>query len=170
MPKVLVAIDGSEHANRAFREAVGLFGKDAEYVMLSVVPPWSPATGIGIDADAGIPRGTATHGDAGTGMPYAPTPAGMEKVVQGVYDFFRDAQAQSQRIAGVRATGLIEEAKSSKRKIGKMVVDVAEEQGVDAIVVGAHGSSFVGGALLGSVSQFVIHNAHCPVVVSRDNS
>lgn len=167
MPKVLVAIDGSEHANRAFKRAVELFGPDAEYLMLSVVPPLSPMSVLRIGA--GTPSGISTHGHAGTGNPLSPTPEGIEKMAQGVYDHFREAQSQAQRIAGVRATGLIEEAKSSKRKVGQMVVDVAAEQGADAIVVGAHGSSFVGGALLGSVSQHVIHNAHCPVVVSRDN-
>jgi nucleotide-binding universal stress UspA family protein len=174
MPKILVAIDGSEHANRAFAQAVGLFGSDAEYVMLSVVPPWSPAVALGISDDLDIPTspptGTATHGATGGSMPFAPTPQAMTAAIEGVYEFFRRAQDQAQSIAGVKATGLIEEAKARKRKIGKMVVDIAAEQQADAVVVGAHGSSFVGGALLGSVSQFVVHNAGCPVVVIRDRS
>lgn len=167
MPKVLVAIDGSEHANRAFAQAVQLFGVDSEYVMLSVVPPWSPAVALGSSGSLEPPGGTATYGTAGGGMPLAPSAAGVQRAVEGLYDFFREAQAQAQRIAGVTAVGMIEEAGASKRKIGKMVVDIAEEQEVDAIVVGAHGASFVGGILLGSVSQFVVHHAHCPVVVTR---
>lgn len=167
MPKILVAIDGSEHANRAFAQAVQLFGTEAEYVMLSVVPPWSPAVALGSSGSLEPPSGTATYGTAGGGMPLSPTPAGVQKAVEGMYDYFREAQAQAQRIAGVQAVGLIEEAKASKRKIGKMVVDIAAEQEVDAVVVGAHGASFVGGILLGSVSQFVVHHAACPVVVTR---
>ena len=168
MPKILVAIDGSEHANRAFAQAVQLFGTDAEYVMLSVVPPWSPAVALGATGSLRAPTGTSTYGTAGGGMPLTPSPGGMQRAIEGMYDFFREAQSQAQRIAGVHAVGLIEEAKASKRKIGKMLVDIAEEQEADAIVVGAHGASFVGGVLLGSVSQFVVHHAHCPVVVSRD--
>ena len=170
MPKILVAIDGSEYANRAFKQAVGLFGTDAEYVMLSVVPQLSPLVGLDIGGASGLPTGTSTHGTASTGLHFSPTPELADQVVKGAYEFFRDAQSQARRIAGVSATGMIEEAGRRKRKIGKLVVDVADDHGVDAIVVGAHGSSFAGGALLGSVSQYVIHNAHCPVVVSRDKS
>jgi nucleotide-binding universal stress UspA family protein len=174
MTKVLVAIDGSEHANRAFAQAVELFGSGADYVMLSVVPPWSPAVALGLSEDLDLPTsapsGTGTHGATGGSMPFAPAPGGINAALEGVYEYFRRAQDQAQSIAGVTATGLIEEAKARKRKIGKMVVDVAAEQQADAIVVGAHGASFVGGALLGSVSQFVVHNAGCPVVVIRDRS
>lgn len=167
MPKVLVAIDGSEHANRAFAQAVQLFGPGADYVMLSVVPPWSPAVALGATGSLKAPGSTSTYGTAGGGMPLTPSAEGVQQALEGMYDFFRQAQEQAQRIAGVTAVGLIEEAKASKRKIGKTVVDIAEEQEVDAIVVGAHGASFVGGILLGSVSQFVVHHAHCPVVVTR---
>jgi len=43
----------------------------------------------------------------------------------------------------------------------------AEEVGADAIVVGSSGKGGVKRALLGSVSDHVVRNAHCPVVVTR---
>ncbi len=165
MAKVLVAIDGSEHANRAFQRAVSLFAPGTEYLMLSVVPPWTPADALGLGSTAAT--GTSTHGSASGSMPLAPRPQDLDSVVENLYEYFRRAQAQAQRVAGVTASGMIEEARPNKRKIGRLIVDIAAEQKADAIVLGAEGSSFVGGVLLGSVSQFVVHHAGCPVMVYR---
>ena len=45
------------------------------------------------------------------------------------------------------------------------VVAVAQELGADLIVVGARGLSAIGGLLLGSVAQRLLHLAPCPVLV-----
>ena len=47
------------------------------------------------------------------------------------------------------------------------IVDVAEEQGVDLIVMGSRGLGLVKGVLLGSVSQYVVENAKCAVMVVK---
>lgn len=173
MTKVLVAIDGSEHANRAFADAARLFGSEADYVVVSVVPPWSPGTALAANEDLDLPGGQATstsvHASAGTGMPFAPTAASVQATVDGLYDYYRRVQREAQQTAGVKAETVIEEAQPRKRRIGRAIVDAAEQHGVDAIVVGSHGASFTGETLLGSVSQYVIHHAKCPVVISRDN-
>lgn len=41
-------------------------------------------------------------------------------------------------------------------------------QDADMVVVGSRGHSAVVGVLLGSVSSAIVHHAHCPVVVIRD--
>jgi nucleotide-binding universal stress UspA family protein len=173
MTKVLVAIDGSEHANRAFAAAARLFGKHADYVAVSVVPPWSFATALGANEDLDLPGGqppsTALDGSASTGMPYAPTASSVEATMQGLYDYYREMQREAQQVAGVKAESVIEEAHPHKRRIGRAIIEAAEEHRADVIVVGPHGSSFAGETLLGSVSQYVIHHAPCPVVICRDN-
>jgi nucleotide-binding universal stress UspA family protein len=45
------------------------------------------------------------------------------------------------------------------------VVEVARETGADLIVVGSRGLSAIGGLLLGSVAQRLLHLAPCPVLV-----
>lgn len=50
---------------------------------------------------------------------------------------------------------------------GQMIVDVAREQEVDLIVVGARGRSTVRRLLLGSTSDFVATHAGCSVLVVR---
>jgi nucleotide-binding universal stress UspA family protein len=50
---------------------------------------------------------------------------------------------------------------------GQMIVDVAREQEVDLVVVGARGRSTVRRLLLGSTSDFVATHAECSVLVVR---
>jgi nucleotide-binding universal stress UspA family protein len=47
---------------------------------------------------------------------------------------------------------------------------IAQEESCDLIVVGSHGYGRVERALLGSVSDYVVHHAQCPVLVVRQES
>jgi universal stress protein A len=50
---------------------------------------------------------------------------------------------------------------------GDQIVAAAEAESIDMIVVGSHGRGTVGRLLLGSVSEHVVRNAGCPVLVVR---
>jgi nucleotide-binding universal stress UspA family protein len=50
---------------------------------------------------------------------------------------------------------------------GGMICQVAEERPVQHIVIGSRGRSAVTQLILGSVSSYVTHHAHCPVTVVR---
>jgi len=50
---------------------------------------------------------------------------------------------------------------------GDQIVSAAEAERVDMIVVGSHGRGAVGRLFLGSVSEHVVRNAPCPVLVVR---
>ncbi len=50
---------------------------------------------------------------------------------------------------------------------GEHLLAVAQEHGVDEIIVGVKNRSRLGKVLLGSVAQFLILNAGCPVVTVR---
>ena len=47
------------------------------------------------------------------------------------------------------------------------IVDFAEEEGVDEVVMGSHGRSGLSRVLLGSVAEIVVRRAPCPVTVVR---
>jgi nucleotide-binding universal stress UspA family protein len=66
------------------------------------------------------------------------------------------------RKAGVAAQFLIWEGDP-----GACVLDAAEAEGADVIVVGSHGRGRFGRLLLGSVSSVVVNHARRPVVVIR---
>ena len=50
---------------------------------------------------------------------------------------------------------------------GEAIVEVARSEQVDLVVVGSHGRGPVGRMLIGSVSEHVVRNAPCPVLVVR---
>jgi nucleotide-binding universal stress UspA family protein len=47
------------------------------------------------------------------------------------------------------------------------IVQYAQEQGIDLIVISTHGHSALGSVLLGSVAEKVVHKAHCAVLTVR---
>lgn len=52
-------------------------------------------------------------------------------------------------------------------KPGETIVKVAEEEKATMIVMGTRGLGKVRRTIMGSVSDYVVHHAHCPVVVCR---
>jgi nucleotide-binding universal stress UspA family protein len=78
----------------------------------------------------------------------------------------REASAQQLvvrgRQAGVPVTFMVWEGEP-----GPSIVEAAKAEQVDLVVVGTHGRGAVGRLLIGSVSDFVLRNAPCPVLVVR---
>lgn len=52
-------------------------------------------------------------------------------------------------------------------KPGEMICATAKEQHCDYIVMGTRGMGKLRRTILGSVSDFVVHHAHIPVLVAR---
>jgi nucleotide-binding universal stress UspA family protein len=53
---------------------------------------------------------------------------------------------------------------------GEAIIDAAQAEHADMIVVGSHGRGTVGRFLIGSVSDHVVRNASCPVLVVRSST
>lgn len=66
------------------------------------------------------------------------------------------------RHAGVRVSFLVWEGEP-----GPSIVDAAASEQADLVVVGSHGRGVVGRLVLGSVSEHVMRQAPCPVLVVR---
>ncbi len=69
---------------------------------------------------------------------------------------------QRAKAAGADASFLVWEGDP-----GPAIVAAADAESADLIVVGSHGRSGVQRFLIGSVSDFVVRHAHCPVMVVR---
>ncbi len=69
---------------------------------------------------------------------------------------------QRAKAAGAEASFLVWEGDP-----GEAIVAAADAENADLIVVGSHGRSGMSRFLIGSVSDFVVRHAHCPVMVVR---
>jgi universal stress protein A len=64
----------------------------------------------------------------------------------------------------VRARGVVCESNVLVGRAESEIVDHAEKTHSDLIILGTHGRSGLGHALLGSVAEKVVQHAHCPVL------
>jgi nucleotide-binding universal stress UspA family protein len=74
------------------------------------------------------------------------------------------AIVQRARAAGADAAFLVWEGDP-----GDAIVAAADSEKADLIVIGSHGRSGVSRFFIGSVSDYVVRHAHCPVMVVRGN-
>ena len=81
----------------------------------------------------------------------------------------RERYAQ-ELVARGRANGVAVDFLVWEGDPGESIVEAAQSEGADMIVVGSHGRGTVGRFLIGSVSDFVVRQAACPVLVVRSGS
>jgi len=152
--KVLVPLDGSEHSDRALEIAIQIAKKfRAKMTLLHVYSVTVPAV-------------IAPE-------PTIPTPAGAPVVTSAEVA----EMVEAARIVGNRIlAGGEQKAKSANVKVETVlregntvqeIVALAKEGEFDLIVMGARGISRIRELLMGSVSEGVIKNAHCPVLVVK---
>ena len=147
--KILIATDGSEFSKVAIDEACKLLLGHPES-SVRIVSAYDAGTAISAE-------------------PYVGT------VV--MYQEFADSlKSMAERAASDAAFLIHSKCPSVKANLevimgrpAEAILDEAKQWGADIIVVGSHGHGFWGRALLGSVSNAVVHHAHCPVLVVRRN-
>lgn len=137
--KILVPIDGSELSLDAVRYALRLVhqGLHASFVLATVLEP------------SGMSE-----------LLMMPDPQEREAVNQSVGTQMLEAAASMLEAAGVQF-----EREVRSGYVATEIIDVAECFGCDAIVLGARGKGMLRNALLGSVSQAVLHAATMPVTI-----
>lgn len=148
--RVLLATDGSAPSRTAV-EAVASgelpLPAEAEYLVVSALPP---AHGI-----LGLPDLLSF---ASIGQSPEETRAARGAAAQRVVD---EAVAVLER-AGRRARALVDEGRPAE-----VILDVAESESADLIVVGSRGLGGLQRLLMGSVAAEVLRHAPCSVLVAR---
>ncbi len=134
--RVLYATDGSEASDRALSYAVAVAADGAELHVLHVVEKIVGGRSAGLDVNAGESRTEA------------------------------DIRERLRLAAGDLAQPPKLEVESSPAgSVATRIAEAADRCGADLIVVGTRGRGSLAGALLGSVTQRLLHVAHCPVLV-----
>jgi nucleotide-binding universal stress UspA family protein len=142
---VIVAIDGSDAALEAARAGLAIVRPDATVLIVTVVEP----------SEAAMP----VSGFAGSVM----SPQEVE-----AEDKARTGAASEDLDAAVSALGLHDgQTLVLHGDPGPAVCDIAAEHSARAIVMGSRGRGGLKRALLGSVSDYVVRNSPCPVVITR---
>jgi nucleotide-binding universal stress UspA family protein len=142
MLKILIAVDGSEHANRAI-EAVGKMARSSlelAAVLVSVSPE------------------PVFYGDY--------TASTIQKIEEEQKKQQNLLLANATQLA--RAQGLkLDEPARAYGVIANEIVRVAIDRQVDQIAMGTRGMGAVGSLLLGSVAQRVLHQSPVPVLLVK---
>lgn len=139
--RVLVPVDQSEHAEHATDVAMELF-PDATLVLLHVINPAE----AGYSAQASIPSFSEEW--------YEHEKASAQEV-------FDELEAQAAE-HGIDVERVVEVGKPTR-----VIVEYAEDQDVDHVVMGSHGRQGVSRVLLGSVAETVVRRSPVPVTVTR---
>jgi nucleotide-binding universal stress UspA family protein len=137
MKKILIAYDGSEAADKAYRHALDLAGKySADLRVLAVASP--PEFGDDVETEAALDNA-------------------REHYEQQFVVLREQAAAQ----------GIQPRCEVAVGHPAEQIIYHAEQDGVDLIVMGHRGKTFLQRWLLGSVTKRVISYAHCAVMVVR---
>ncbi|MBE6171815.1 MAG: universal stress protein [Enterococcus faecium] len=140
--KIMVAVDGSEEAELAFKKAVNVaLRNNSELLLAHVIDTRSFQTVSSFD---GMLAEQAT-----------------EMAKQTLADYEMKAKK-----SGLHQVTTVVEYGSPKHIIAK---EIPEDHEVDLILLGATGLNAVERLFIGSVSEYVIRNAACDVLVVRTN-
>ncbi len=137
--RILLAVDGSDHALHAARVAADL-ARAVEATELRIVIAYEP-----VPAYLGEPNlSNAIHA----------------RLIES-----QDALQAAKEAIGAIPTEIHEEL--IEGQVAEAIIDVATTRHSDVIVMGSRGLGRLTGALLGSNSQQVVSEAPCPVLIVR---
>lgn len=147
--KILIAIDGSELAEKALESALDLAEKySAHLVILNVFHPHIPF--------------------------FYTTPIGNAFPLAGVDEYLKSLEAshksmleETLKIAKKRKPNLNISTKLVEGYPASKIVEIAKEENFDLIMLGHRGLSGIREFILGSVSNRVAHDAECPVLIIK---
>ncbi|MFH2129409.1 MAG: universal stress protein [bacterium] len=138
LEKILVPVDGSEHAMNAARYSIDLVRKfDCEVLLVHCHKAYPSYLG----------------------EPY------FQQVVDKTLRQANDLLAPYRELfeaAGIRFKVLLFEEPA-----GKMIPEIARNENADLILIGSRGKTDLEGLIIGSVTHQVLHLATCPVLVVR---
>ena len=144
MHRLLVAVDGSQQAERAVRYLIGLIrdggllGGDGEVHLINVQS--EPSSKI----KSSVPA------------------AEVDRYFQGQSD---DACRVAENL--LRAEGVTFQRHDRKGPAAETIVECAQELRCDSILMGTHGAGFISGMFMGSVANKVIHLTEVPVTLVK---
>ncbi len=150
--KILIATDGSDASKSIVETACDAIAKpeNTNVKIISAIEPLAPMTAEPFAISAQY---------------YGEIEAQAAKHAQ---DFTSDAAERLKQIC----PNIADVSSEVFRSVGaaQAIVEAARDWNADLIVVGSHGYGFWSRALLGSVSNSVVHHAPCSVLIVREKN
>ena len=147
--KVLIAVDDGTESHDAIQFARDHLPHDAEVIVLNVAQYAVAAAGT---------MGTFAMGSYGDAMLTAET---QERLASDAEDTAKRTVEEAGAMIGA------DDARVVHGDVGPTICEVAEEERVDLVVLGTHDRGRFARLWFGSVSDHVLHNAPCSVLVVR---
>ena len=142
---VLFAYDGSEHATAAIRQAGRQLAKGRPAIVLTV---WSPLATLPFTTAVGL------------------SSLGLEEGIEQEARTVAEQRAELARSSGFDA----EPATEQGDPVWQRIVDTAEEHDAGIVVMGSHGHTGIGLALLGSIAAATARHTERPVLIAHVGS
>jgi nucleotide-binding universal stress UspA family protein len=142
---IVVCTDGSDLAQRAATEGVAILQPADKVLVAMVIEDLDPTLAYDGSGHAG------------------PTMTGQQLEELRVAEHDRARAAVDALVAALSSENVA--GRIVEGRAGPALCDLAREVGARALVLGSRGRGGIKRALLGSVSDYVVRNAPCPVVV-----
>lgn len=146
--KILYATDLSKNSSYAFLYATDMAKRhDAKIVILHAIEP--------------IPAYAEVYGAMTDEFKKKQHEEMIESMEKHLHEFCKNAEAQT----GPPCVELVSKILVPLGHPPEEILNAADEEGCDAIVIGTHGKGFLAHTFLGSVSSAVLHRTRKPVFI-----
>ena len=149
--KILVPADGSKDADLALSTAVDLATSTSSELHIITVVPGSPDPVYGVHE---------------SGFLWESYQEALEAVRKDAQELLNEQVRKVEEAGGTVAEAHLE----TRERPDQAIVRVADEIDAGLIVMGSRGRGGLRRALMGDVSDSVVRNAHCPVLIVRTPS
>lgn len=142
--KILIGVDDSPHSRAAVEFVKRMpWPKGTRVIVLSAV---RPLVGAYVEA-------------------YVPAASYVDDMTRELTTFHQETASQAER--ALREAGFETEAKVLTGDPRNVLVELAETERADLVVVGSHGRTGMAKLMMGSVASYVVSHAPCSVVVVK---
>ena len=141
--KILIATDGSEHAQRALHYAKESALKwNSELIIVTVVPPISSLL--------------------------VPTPGfNIEKYMSELENAYHNVLIKAEEYLNKNSPEIKTYIRLGKGRPANIIIKIAEKENVDLIVMGSRGYGSITGWILGSTSRHVVEHCTKPILIIK---
>jgi len=146
--KILYATDLTDNSSHAFRYAIGIAkSHGAKIIVLHAKQP--------------LPSYAGTY----AGISVVPTHEDLDETAKDIQERIKVVCKEIEIEAGFPCAAMVSKVLVPYGHPPEEILNAAEGEGCDAIVMGTHGKGFLAHTFLGSVSSAVLHRTRKPVLI-----